>query len=73
MKLLPGDQIVLCSDGVPDYAGFDEEDAEIRLLEAVQKSVTATRAAFELVSLANRGGGGDNISCVVLRCHRANS
>jgi protein phosphatase len=73
MKLLPGDQIVLCSDGVPDYAGFDEEDAEIRLLEVVQKSVTATRAAFELVSLANRGGGGDNISCVVLRCHRANS
>jgi serine/threonine protein phosphatase PrpC len=71
MKLLPNDQIVLCSDGIPDYAGYDEEEAEMRILDIVQNSITANRAAFELISIANRGGGGDNISCIVLRCHQA--
>ncbi len=67
LTLLPGDTLVLCSDGIPDYAGFDEEDAEARILEAVGQAPGAPWAAFELMVLANRGGGGDNISCIVLR------
>ena len=66
-NLLPGDTFVLCSDGLPDYSGFDEEDAERRILEVVTSSFSAPRSAFELISLANRGGGGDNLSCIVLR------
>lgn len=66
-NVLPGDTIVLCSDGIPDYGGFDEEDAEDRIREIVETADGARWAAFELMVLANRGGGGDNISCIVLR------
>ncbi len=67
LDLLPGDTLVLTSDGIPDYAGLDEEDAERRIREVVQDAPGATWAAFELMVTANRGGGGDNISCIVLR------
>ncbi len=66
LNMLPGDVLVLCSDGIPDYAGIDEEDAEIRMRRAVETACGAPWAAFELMVLANRGGGGDNISCIVL-------
>jgi serine/threonine protein phosphatase PrpC len=67
VKLLPGDQLVLCSDGIPDYSGVDEEDAEECILRCVESALTVHHAAFELISLANRGGGGDNLSCIVLK------
>ena len=50
-----------------DYAGIDEEAAETAILEAVESAPDMASAAFELMVLANRGGGGDNISCIVLR------
>jgi serine/threonine protein phosphatase PrpC len=71
LRLLPGDTLLLCSDGIPDYAGLDEEDAERRMLAAVEGAFSAPKAAFDLITLANAGGGGDNISCVVLRFHAA--
>jgi len=71
LRLLPGDTLLLCSDGIPDYAGLDEEDAERRMLAAVEGAFSAPKAAFDLIALANAGGGGDNISCVVLRLHAA--
>ncbi|MCB9524869.1 MAG: protein phosphatase 2C domain-containing protein [Myxococcales bacterium] len=67
MSLLPGDALLLCSDGIPDYAGYDEADAEDRMREIVETAPGARWAAFELMVLANRGGGGDNISCIVIR------
>ncbi|MCB9547587.1 MAG: protein phosphatase 2C domain-containing protein [Myxococcales bacterium] len=67
LTLLPGDSLVLCSDGIPDYAGFDDEHAEARICQTVETAPGAPWAAFELMVLANRGGGGDNISCIVLR------
>lgn len=67
IKLLPGDQLVLCSDGIPDYAGVDEEDAEAKILRSVEEALSVHHAAFELITLANRGGGGDNLSCIVLK------
>ncbi len=67
LHVLPGDTIVMTSDGVPDYAGLDEEDAEDRMRKVVEAAPGAPWAAFELMVLANRGGGGDNIGCVVLR------
>ncbi|MEZ4433073.1 MAG: protein phosphatase 2C domain-containing protein [bacterium] len=69
LTVVPGDTLLLCSDGIPDYAGFDEEDAEIKMREKVEGAPGAPWAAFELMVLANRGGGGDNISCIVLRFH----
>jgi protein phosphatase len=67
LRLLPGDMLVLTSDGVPDYGGLDEEDAEENIRRAVETAPGAPWAAFELVVLANHGGGGDNIGCIVLR------
>ncbi len=66
ITLLPGDTILLCSDGIPDYAGSDEEDGENRMRKAIEDADGAPWAAFDLMVLANRGGGGDNISCIVL-------
>lgn len=69
LTVLPGDTLLLCSDGIPDYAGYDEEDAEEKMRAAIEGAPGAPWAAFELMVLANRGGGGDNISCIVLRFH----
>ncbi|MBU0552113.1 SpoIIE family protein phosphatase [Myxococcota bacterium] len=69
LNLLPGDTLIFCSDGVPDYAAWDEEEAEARICAEVEEADDALTAAFELMVLANRGGGGDNISCIVLRCY----
>lgn len=67
IRLLPGDQLLLCSDGLPDYSGIDEADAEEKMRKCLENSFNVHHAAFELIALANRGGGGDNLSCIVLK------
>jgi serine/threonine protein phosphatase PrpC len=66
IKMLPGDYLVLCSDGLTDYAGFDEEDSEVIIRRLVEEAPDCRTAAFDLMVAANRGGGGDNICCIVL-------
>lgn len=58
---------LICSDGLSDYA--DHAD-----LESILKGCTASRspddlgaAAARLVDAAKAGGGGDNITCVIVR------
>lgn len=72
VRLLPGDRLLLCSDGVPDFAagaGASQDDAAQKMLECVLEHEDPARAAYELVVLANRAGGYDNISCVVIAAH----
>jgi serine/threonine protein phosphatase PrpC len=72
LRLLPGDRIVLCSDGVADFvAGPGQPTAEQdeKIKQTVLEHEDPARAAFELVVLANRVGGYDNISCVILAVH----
>ena len=58
----PGDQILLCSDGLNDMVN----DEEIRL--TLSKYIAnLSQAAHELVRLANEGGGKDNVSVVLAR------
>ncbi len=59
LQLLPGDSLVLCSDGLYD----DIEDAEI---SAALPGKSAEEAARALVDVANSRGGHDNITCTVL-------
>lgn len=69
VDLLPGDRLVLCSDGITDFAaglGSSQRDAEQKILECVTEYPDPSRAAYEMVVLANRSGGYDNISCVVI-------
>ena len=55
-----GDRVLLCSDGVSDMI----EDAEIA--EALTSVGTAEEAVWELVERANRAGGHDNVTAVVV-------
>lgn len=72
LRLLPGDRLLLCSDGVADFAagaGAPQHEHDSKMLQCILEHQDPARAAFELVVLANRAGGYDNISCVVLAVH----
>lgn len=72
VRLLPGDRILLASDGVTDFAagaGATPHDTDLKMLKTLLEHEDPARAAFELVVLANRAGGFDNISCVVVAVH----
>jgi serine/threonine protein phosphatase PrpC len=58
--ILPGDRFLLCSDGM--YAYIDEEALPKQLAEGEVKDVPRL-----LVEHANKGGGHDNITAVVIR------
>ena len=67
--LLPGERLVLCSDGVTDYIA--ETHPEVS--RAIRENVVGDdldEVARRLVNLANRGGGGDNTTCVVASLFR---
>ena len=58
----PGDIYMLCSDGLNDMV----DDEEIRLTLS-KYSANLAQGANELVRLANKNGGKDNISVVLIR------
>jgi serine/threonine protein phosphatase PrpC len=59
-KLLPGDRLLLCSDGL---SGVVDEQ---RIRNVMLREPEPQRAAEKLVAMANEGGGPDNITVVVL-------
>jgi protein phosphatase len=59
-KLLPGDRLLLCSDGL---SGVVDEH---RIRNVMLRVPEPQRAAEKLVAMANEGGGPDNITVVVL-------
>jgi serine/threonine protein phosphatase PrpC len=62
--LLPGDQLVLCCDGVWEMIG--NEGIELALLHHAQDPQAA---CDEMVEQANEAGGEDNISVIVVDHH----
>lgn len=58
---LPGDTILLCSDGLTDMAGSKEIAA---ILEA---KISLEQKAGELIAAANNAGGKDNITVVLVQ------
>ena len=64
--LKPGDRVLLCSDGLTDFAGITEEASERAILSAVENEPQPEIALLDLVHLANKGGGGDNIGAALL-------
>ena len=58
--LLPGDQVLLCSDGLTDLV----EDQEILTTMETEK---LEKALDQLVDLANQRGGHDNITIVAMK------
>jgi serine/threonine protein phosphatase PrpC len=65
-EILPGDQFLLCSDGLHAYL---DDKKTIDLLS--QDDITQAPKRF--VDLANMGGGHDNITAVVVRIDRASA
>lgn len=65
LELVPGDQILLCSDGLTGPVG---EEEITRLLHDTRDGREACR---RLVAAANREGGPDNITVVLLRVEPA--
>ncbi|MFM8563873.1 MAG: Stp1/IreP family PP2C-type Ser/Thr phosphatase [Acidimicrobiia bacterium] len=60
LEVEDGDRFIMCSDGLVDEAADEEIEAEIRLSNGIQD------LADRLVDLANRNGGRDNITVVVV-------
>jgi protein phosphatase len=67
IPLVVGDRFLLCSDGLVD----EVTDADIA---TVLRTVTdPNRAASELVAAANRNGGRDNVTVIVVDVHSADT
>jgi len=68
-RMLPGEVLVLCSDGVTDYAAASPAECAI-LMEEAARVPDVGAACRLLVDRANAGGGGDNITVVIARQHQ---
>jgi protein phosphatase len=66
LKMLPGEVLLLCSDGLTDYAGQSmAETSEIIAAGAAAEDLG--QGCRELVDTANAAGGGDNITVLLAR------
>lgn len=66
LRMLPGEALVLCSDGVSDHAAADDT-AVAALLATLVERHPPQEAAEKLVQAANARGGPDNATALVAR------
>jgi protein phosphatase len=62
-----GDTLLLSTDGLTDFAGGNVVASEENILSTLLSEPNPDLACLELILLANRGGGGDNIGVGVAR------
>ena len=61
LRLQPGDQLLLCTDGLTDLVGLDG------IAQCLDESPNAQSACDELLELALAAGGKDNVTAVLVR------
>ena len=72
VDLLPGEWLILATDGLSDYAAEEEAGIGRLLRQAVERvrdlpaREATMKVARELVNAANEGGGGDNVTVLAL-------
>jgi len=69
-KLLPGEHLIMCSDGVSDYVAESHPEVAQVFHQAVVGD-DPDEISRRLTNLANRGGGGDNATCLVAKLFRS--
>jgi len=60
-SLTRGDVLLLTTDGLVDFGGPNQFAAEENIFSVLASEADPALACLELILLANRGGGGDNI------------
>ena len=60
LHMMPGDTLLLCSDGLTDLLWNDE------ILEVIRSKPTLKEASKALIEIANSRGGHDNITVVLI-------
>ena len=66
--ILPGERLLLCSDGYTDYAAYRHSDLSMLIRDAMDKPTLAS-SCNHLIMQANQGGGGDNITVLIAQAH----
>ncbi len=61
-KILPGDHYLLCSDGLSGMI------SDPQILQIVDEAATLKECVASLVDAANRNGGTDNITSLIIQC-----
>ena len=64
--LARGDRMLMTTDGLTDFAGSNSFAAEENILATMLAEPDPALACLELILLANRGGGGDNVGVGVV-------
>ena len=59
------DRLLLCTDGVTDYLGDTDSISEAVLTQLLLHEPTPELVCLDILTAANRGGGGDNIGVAV--------
>ncbi len=67
VELQVGDKLLLCSDGLNGYA------TRSAIEQVLSGAASPDEATADLIDLAKRGGGGDNISAVVIEVEQSNA
>ena len=63
--VMPGDQVLLCSDGLTRMV------PELGIAQVISEAETPSQACDRLVEIANDNGGADNVTVVVVRIKNA--
>lgn len=66
LKLLPGESLFFCSDGLTDFLSSDYHYTNQVILDSCLEK-DPMQSCWELTRLANQGGGGDNITSILAR------